>query len=252
MSPTPPLWRLEREDPPPRRKSCLACATAKRRCDQRLPAAACIRCAQRKIPCEYSSTRALGPRAGRRVQAAAAAAAAAVDRELRRGGHDPTPGQAGECVDSFVEGPWGDEAVLDPWLQDGGDDDLMMPSVQPMDMSTSDWATTLEDLDLFGDEEALSRSRFSPDTAVARGPSIVPLHVPPTTSPAQQPLQLSSPRGYNVEEVSRLLEDTMSYAVDKLKYAPKQMLLELQTPWCHVSLYKDEMPPVMQGKCHPV
>lgn len=42
---------IERGNPPPRRKSCLACIKARRRCDQASPA--CQRCAQRNIDCQY-------------------------------------------------------------------------------------------------------------------------------------------------------------------------------------------------------
>lgn len=263
---SPPLWRLEREDPPPRRKSCLACAKAKRRCDQRLPA--CVRCAQRKIPCEYhpssrssasASASASTTRAARSLLRSPAFASSlatperrvqaevAGDRESHREHHDH--GQAGDgngrlvaesngVADCF-EGPWGgdaEEALLYPWLQDGPlrsvDVDGLVPSVQP-----SGWTTALEDLDLFG--EKTSASGFSAGLAMAHEPSI----------PARpRPLQLSSPIGFNVEDISRVLENTMSYALDKIKSAPKQMLLELQTPWCHASLYKDAMPPVMQGE----
>ncbi|KAE8374442.1 hypothetical protein BDV26DRAFT_295943 [Aspergillus bertholletiae] len=41
----------ERGNPPPRRKSCEACKTAKRRCDLAFPA--CSRCAIRNTPCIY-------------------------------------------------------------------------------------------------------------------------------------------------------------------------------------------------------
>ncbi|KAL7924856.1 hypothetical protein ACQKWADRAFT_260018 [Trichoderma austrokoningii] len=41
----------ERNNPPPRRKSCAACIKAKRRCDFAVPA--CLRCSQRRIQCEY-------------------------------------------------------------------------------------------------------------------------------------------------------------------------------------------------------
>lgn len=50
---SPPVSHIERGNPPPRRKSCLACVKSKRRCDQALPS--CLRCAQRRIPCEYPS-----------------------------------------------------------------------------------------------------------------------------------------------------------------------------------------------------
>lgn len=54
--------------------------------------------------------------------------------------------------------------------------------------------------------------------------------------------------GYlNIEAISARLNSNLSYAVEKIKSAPSTMLLELQAPWCHVTLYKDEMPRVMQG-----
>ncbi|UKZ67457.1 uncharacterized protein TrAtP1_008616 [Trichoderma atroviride] len=43
----------ERNNPPPRKKSCAACIKAKRRCDFAVPA--CLRCSQRRIQCEYPS-----------------------------------------------------------------------------------------------------------------------------------------------------------------------------------------------------
>ncbi|RDW81269.1 Zn(II)2Cys6 transcription factor domain-containing protein [Aspergillus mulundensis] len=42
---------VERNNPPPRRKSCDACRAAKRRCDLALPA--CFRCTRRDIACVY-------------------------------------------------------------------------------------------------------------------------------------------------------------------------------------------------------
>ncbi|KAJ0163106.1 hypothetical protein CTA2_3507 [Colletotrichum tanaceti] len=43
----------ERANPPPRRKTCLACIKAKRRCDHGQPV--CLRCSRRKIDCVYPS-----------------------------------------------------------------------------------------------------------------------------------------------------------------------------------------------------
>jgi hypothetical protein len=45
----------ERDNPPPRRKSCTACIRAKRRCDLGQPA--CFRCAQRNLICRYAEPR---------------------------------------------------------------------------------------------------------------------------------------------------------------------------------------------------
>ncbi|KAL2870360.1 Zn(II)2Cys6 transcription factor domain-containing protein [Aspergillus lucknowensis] len=42
---------VERNNPPPRRKSCEACRAAKRRCDLALPT--CFRCTRRRVACVY-------------------------------------------------------------------------------------------------------------------------------------------------------------------------------------------------------
>jgi hypothetical protein len=46
------LSSAERDNPPPRKKSCTACIRAKRRCD--LGQTACLRCAQRNLICSYA------------------------------------------------------------------------------------------------------------------------------------------------------------------------------------------------------
>ncbi|KAK2039880.1 hypothetical protein LZ31DRAFT_530877 [Colletotrichum somersetense] len=51
---------LERANPPSRRKTCLACAKAKRRCDH--GQAACLRCSRRKIDCVYPTPRISRPK----------------------------------------------------------------------------------------------------------------------------------------------------------------------------------------------
>lgn len=45
------LSAVERGNPPPRRKSCAGCISAKRRCDLVQPS--CARCTQRSMPCKY-------------------------------------------------------------------------------------------------------------------------------------------------------------------------------------------------------
>lgn len=47
----PSLSSLERACPPSRRRSCLACTKAKRRCDNTLPS--CVRCRRRGVECLY-------------------------------------------------------------------------------------------------------------------------------------------------------------------------------------------------------
>lgn len=43
------------------------------------------------------------------------------------------------------------------------------------------------------------------------------------------------------------IRDRLQYTLDKAKLAPKMMVDELETPWCHPTLYNDDMPRSMQG-----
>lgn len=52
---------------------------------------------------------------------------------------------------------------------------------------------------------------------------------------------------YDIEWISSRMNSNLAYANEKIKSAPSTMLLELQTPWSHKSLYKNELPRVMQG-----
>lgn len=49
---------------------------------------------------------------------------------------------------------------------------------------------------------------------------------------------------------SEVLASRLQFSIDAFKDAPRMMLLENQTPWCHSHLYKHNMPKSMQGKCH--
>ncbi|KAJ4396150.1 hypothetical protein N0V93_000368 [Gnomoniopsis smithogilvyi] len=51
---------------------------------------------------------------------------------------------------------------------------------------------------------------------------------------------------FDMETISAQLDSNLSYAVEKIKSAPSTMLQELQAPWCHTTLYKDELPRSMQ------
>ncbi|KAF3760709.1 hypothetical protein M406DRAFT_47488 [Cryphonectria parasitica EP155] len=60
-------------------------------------------------------------------------------------------------------------------------------------------------------------------------------------------LQVAPPRHFNLEAINQEVQNRLLYAMDQIKSAPKTMLAELQTPWCHPALYRDEVPQVMQG-----
>lgn len=105
-------------------------------------------------------------------------------------------------------------------------------------MSLPSWAASVDDMDVF--EAGLCGPTVFPDLSVTIPPAF------PGVSD-RNPLQFASPQEFNAQTISKTLEYRFSYAVEKIQYAPRQMLLELQTPWSHPLLYKDEMPRVMQG-----
>jgi hypothetical protein len=48
--------------------------------------------------------------------------------------------------------------------------------------------------------------------------------------------------------IKAAIRDRLQYTLDKTKLSPKMMVEELETPWCHPTLYMDEkMPRSMQG-----
>ncbi|RAL04672.1 Zn(II)2Cys6 transcription factor domain-containing protein [Aspergillus ibericus CBS 121593] len=46
--------------------------------------------------------------------------------------------------------------------------------------------------------------------------------------------------------ISEIVTTRLQFGIDVLKQAPRMMVLENQTPWCHQQLYKDGMPRSMQ------
>lgn len=235
---SPPLSRLESADPPPRRKSCLACVKAKRRCDQRSPA--CIRCSQRRTPCEYPSRPA-------RNQPGPEPTSLSVSGSRHASAADEVAGQdtsekdasVAESTNTFLfGGPWdSDETRCQP------PDDNPFESVgnhtQLMDLLP--WTAPVDDMNIF--DIGLGSAEFFPSlplTMPSASPDVAVMSTP----------QSALPKNFNAEASSKTLEHKLAYAVEKIKYAPKQMLLEVQTPWCHPFLYKDEMPRVMQGQSH--
>lgn len=64
----------------------------------------------------------------------------------------------------------------------------------------------------------------------------------------QQPYSLTAPSTQEFGNIPAIVLNRLQWAVDEIKEAPKKMVLENQTPWCHPLLYKDGMPRSMQGK----
>ncbi|KAL1848373.1 hypothetical protein Daus18300_013619 [Diaporthe australafricana] len=60
------------------------------------------------------------------------------------------------------------------------------------------------------------------------------------------PLGIHAPTRLDLAALHIALETNLSYALEEIKAAPTNMLLENQTPWCHPLLYRETMPRVIQ------
>ena len=236
----PTRTRLEREGPPPRRKSCHACVKAKRRCDQGQPA--CTRCSQRKIACHYPS-RSASSEAGPFNPSPATPTAfgsaflpddSGVD-ELLLGllapSGNPEPNnhlwtsQKSPCLHQPGL-PWAPAQSLDQSIEVANATSLGL-AVDDRDIPGHGYLDT----DLFYD--------FTNSPPVGKDVTVRPqLEVP------------APPRRLELAGLHATLETNFSYAVDRVKSAPSSMLLANETPWCHPLLYRDHMPREMQGKDH--
>lgn len=259
---SPPRSKLERDNPPPRRKSCQACVRAKRRCDQRSPA--CLRCAQRKIQCQYLARPGLSQnirsdpvaaqsqsRAPSQSQAQAQAQAPLTvglttpfqpeEMQSRGAGQD---GMLFDAIDmahtlQFFESPWPDDDNLqfDDMALGTAEGPLLTSRCADTSLDSGSW---MQD-DGHGAHEH-NDMEYVFDFAEAGAPSMT------TDIATRPPLGFSAPRRLDVSALANELENRFSYAISKIKAAPRTMLLDIEAPWCHPLLYKERMPRVMQGK----
>ncbi|KAJ5105305.1 hypothetical protein NUU61_002652 [Penicillium alfredii] len=58
--------------------------------------------------------------------------------------------------------------------------------------------------------------------------------------------ELTVPRAAPPKSLSGIIASRLQFAIDLIKDAPRMMVAENQTPWCHRQLYKNGMPRVMQ------
>lgn len=106
----------------------------------------------------------------------------------------------------------------------------------------------------FGDDEMLGFGLDGLDFALSLPPVA---HDPPTSLVCSEPplsiqRELLPPQDFDFNAITERMERNLSYAVEQIKHAPRAMLLETRTPWCHVSLYKRAMPRAMQGECRHI
>ena len=200
---------LERGNPPPRRKSCTCCIKAKRRCDLGLPA--CLRCSQRGLECKYPP-------------------APAPKRKATKAGRpaDSSPADTDE-------GQPLEPAHWTPELETA--QAATGPSLTPILTSASPTLDyNLNILDFF--ENALDD---------IYGPSMGGLPSALIPSPSTEVVFPTKSQKGLADLVEKTISTRLQYALDEIIKAPKMMITENQTPWCHRQLYEDYMPRSMQG-----
>lgn len=237
------LSRLERHNPPPRKKSCIGCIKAKRRCNRDFPT--CIRCSQRKITCEYPSRppQRTAPRSD--VIALAAVEEPTTIYDFSAGnitGHDLLTENL--PINGFDPAWTSDEVAhhIGKGPQKGLFKSVGGPGLQSPRMDIPEFIS-----DLNNDSTIEYNSVDDFDFTI--GLPLGDVTSAPMDIIARPPLHIVSHMQFDAEAVNEGLDNKLSYTVETIKAAPRTMLLENQTPWCHASLYKEEMPRVMQGMC---
>jgi len=209
----PSLSAIERGDPPPRQKSCTSCIKAKRRCDLRTPS--CQRCAQRGLACVYSQGR--------------------QKRKTLPLGTSAGPGSDGTVFcndDGHIV--W-NSAVTSQSIETSVDlHQLDMESISP------EFASACAD-PVLGFLDHQLGSPWRQDIG-----NVLLISQPPQT---QQSL-LKNNWKPEVDKLSKVIASRLKYAIEAIRNAPRTMILENHTPWCHPELYTEEMPRAIQGRSY--
>ncbi|KAL2258112.1 hypothetical protein VTK26DRAFT_8702 [Humicola hyalothermophila] len=218
------LSAIERSNPPPRRKSCAACIKAKRRCTLEFPA--CLRCAQRHLSCVYPEQRNLRRRAVNTASAQRSGPVLASDTlspywdPAGWGGQSPSGMQPSLRLAHPVPAPG---PIIPPMSTACNIDGSMNPVLEvphiPLNGPPQQCLPGLPEMStLYSDP----------------GPN---KHVAVAISPAQASISAT---------LSWVIRTRLQYAIDKTRNAPRQMVLENQTHFCHPCLYEQNMPRSMQ------
>ncbi|OIW28649.1 hypothetical protein CONLIGDRAFT_632908 [Coniochaeta ligniaria NRRL 30616] len=221
------LSAIERANPPPRRKSCQACIKAKRRCDLGQPA--CLRCTQRLLECRYDATvsaarRNIAASAEKRQQAVAADRTSIPPSALTRQ-EEP------ESVEQIMTDL---SSMVDPVLDAGFD--FYDTDLDIMQFINDTPTQTLEDMSSC----ATAFTIPNPPTASYNKLDLV------LQSKGDLALALQPEGKWRSTPLAFTIAHRLQYSIDLVKDAPRRMVMELQTPWCHPELYRDDMPKSMQ------
>ncbi|KAK0672567.1 hypothetical protein QBC41DRAFT_380540 [Cercophora samala] len=222
---TPSISAIERNNPPPRRKSCAACIKAKRRCTQESPA--CQRCTQRTLVCQYPegrvSKRPLPPKTPATPSRSSTGPPSALPTpgplwDLSAWEHSSTSCESLELVDPHA-------ILLD------ASDTLNLFTFDNLDPVFGEPSIHIDEPAVLSDTMSTAVSDFGTATTRIINDLVIP------GPPARLP---------QTAAVAWAFKNRLNFALDKIRDAPRQMVCENQTPWSHPCLYEHHMPQSMQ------
>ncbi|KAK4173936.1 hypothetical protein QBC36DRAFT_334822 [Triangularia setosa] len=215
---SPSISAIERNNPPPRRKSCLACIKAKRRCTQESPA--CQRCTQRNLACQYPegriSKRPSESRSSTGPPSALQTPGSSWDfYSWEHLSAHPEPQQLVDPHSILLNGP----NALNLFTFNDLDPILGGPS-----MVANDPVQTPQNMTSHPPDFDTGTTRIINDLIIPGPPSSLP----------------------QAAAVAWAFKNRLNFALDNIRDAPRQMVCENQTPWSHPCLYEHSMPQSMQ------
>ncbi|KAK4188721.1 hypothetical protein QBC35DRAFT_495403 [Podospora australis] len=231
---------VERNNPPPRRKACAACIKAKRRCTQEYPV--CQRCSQRDLDCKYPVGR-----VPKRPQPAS--------------NHSSTPTSvlafSGDLLPPdyvqpiIADSPWDGMSWTTPALSSWPDTqlytqqtELLSMIAQPDQMASTGNFFDFNDFGIVPEEPGLDTTNSSHQSSDDSPPLL--LNVP--VARAIYNMTVAAPLAClsSAAATSWAIKNRLAFSIEKIRDAPRQMVMENQTPWSHPLLYESSMPQSMQ------
>ncbi|SPO04314.1 uncharacterized protein DNG_06997 [Cephalotrichum gorgonifer] len=234
------LTTFERANPPPRRRSCVACTKAKRRCDFAYPS--CLRCAGRGIECSYPhphphshsrphlQQRSRAPAAQRPATTSLPAPSPSLpvtSAPLPESALSMPPKTLDFSMEALMDGFWDTDAcAVDPLPLHIPDLDApaltanMSPGAGSSGSSGTPGSTSSFDIN------GLLRS--------AKEKQLVPVVGIQTCSSMDEALA----------NFPQFVAERLSYLFDYLPKTPRVLVDTLGTPWCHPIVFRETTPKV--------
>ncbi|KAJ1326047.1 RNA polymerase II-specific transcription factor-like protein [Microdochium nivale] len=225
-----------------RRKSCLTCTRAKRRCDLGLPL--CSRCVERGIACVYAPVVSSRRRRLNKESSSTETRALGGKREISKGSsiaHQhhvlPLDDRSSDIdidanIDIDIDNADFDAAMLDPCLMGPGQPRL------GVDMMNSVFTTNLYNATTTSLPPPFSSSSFSPPP-FSYWPRLVKNNTEIAIVPGTKPLIVLPA---DADALHAVLDPRLHYTIAQFCGAPEQFALSCQTPWSHPLLYCDRLP----------